>query len=190
MLSHLTTIFDRSRPLALLILFQAACAAYFVYDITRDALGAGLSYDGLLPELLATAGLVMGILFEVRWLLGLLRKQQHMQQGLNVAAGALADLMDEYFKQWNLTAAEQDVATFVIKGYSITETAGFRGSAEATVKTHLNSIYRKAGVPGRAQLVSLLVEDLLRAPLVGGRLPQTSLHVPREPSERSGDEVT
>jgi DNA-binding NarL/FixJ family response regulator len=34
------------------------------------------------------------------------------------------------------------------------------------VKTHLNAIYRKAGVQGRGQLVSVLIEDLLNAPLV------------------------
>ena len=65
-----------------------------------------------------------------------------------------------------LTPAERDVAGFTIKGYSIAEIAQLRGSAEGTVKTHLNAIYRKAGVTGRGQLVSLLVEDLFRAPLL------------------------
>ena len=59
-----------------------------------------------------------------------------------------------------------DVAGFAVKGFTTAEIAGFRGSSEATVKTHLNAIYRKAGVGGRAQLVSLLVEDLFRAPLL------------------------
>lgn len=53
-----------------------------------------------------------------------------------------------------------------IKGYSIAEIAGLRGSAEAAIKAQLNSIYRKSGTQGRAQLVSVLVEDLLRAPLL------------------------
>ena len=37
------------------------------------------------------------------------------------------------------------------------------------IKTHLNAIYRKSGVAGRSQLVSVLVEDLFQAPL----LPET-----------------
>ena len=50
--------------------------------------------------------------------------------------------------------------------------AELRGSAEGTIKTHLNAIYRKSGVSGRAQLVSVLVEDLLHAPLLtGGNTP-------------------
>ena len=85
---------------------------------------------------------------------------------MTIAQGALHDLMERYFADWGLTPAEADVAAFTLKGYSISEIAGFRGSAEGTVKTHLNAIYRKAGVAGRGQLVSLLIEDLMRSPLV------------------------
>ena len=91
-----------------------------------------------------------------------------------MAQGALSDLMEEYFVTWGLTPSEADVATFTIKGYSIAEIAELRGSAEATVKTHLNAIYRKAGVAGRGQLVSLLIEDLMRAPLTGPEVRQAA----------------
>ena len=86
--------------------------------------------------------------------------------GRHPAAGALADVIEGCYRNWGLTASEQDVAGFTIKGYSIAEIAILRGSAPGTVKTHLNAIYRKAGVAGRGQLVSLLVEDLRRAPLL------------------------
>ena len=79
----------------------------------------------------------------------------------------LSDLMQTYFEAWHLTPTEQDVASFTIKGCSIAEIARLRGSAEGTIKTHLNAIYRKSGVTGRAQLVSVLVEDLLQTPLIG-----------------------
>jgi DNA-binding CsgD family transcriptional regulator len=104
----------------------------------------------------------------LRYLLRLLRRQAQLERQMSVAAGALHEVMENYFRDWKLTPSEQDIAAFTIKGYSIAEIAGFRGSAEATVKTHLNAIYRKAGVTGRGQLTSLLIEDLLRAPLVGG----------------------
>lgn len=149
-----------------LILFQAACSAFFVFDVIED-LGAGdVPLWHMLPEIGATVGLFVGIAFEVRSLLALLRRQAHMEKSLGVAAGALAELMEDYFRQWALTPSEADVAAFTIKGYSIAEIATLRGSAEGTVKTHLNAIYRKAGVQGRGQLVSLLIEDLLNAPLV------------------------
>jgi DNA-binding CsgD family transcriptional regulator len=137
------------------------------------------SLDGLshsIPEALATICLFLGIAVEIRVFLGLLHRQQRLRQGLDVASGALAEVMQNYFARWKLTEAEQDVAGFAIKGYSIAEIAGFRGSAEATIKAQLNSIYRKSGAQGRAQLVSVLVEDLLRAPLMNAERSISSLH--------------
>ena len=152
--------------LVVLILFQAVCTAFFVFDVIEDFREAGVSPLHMVPEIAATLGLIVGLVFEVRALLAMLRRQAHMEKSLGVAAGALAELMEDYFAQWALTPSEADVAAFTIKGYSIAEIAGMRGSAEGTVKTHLNAIYRKAGVTGRGQLVSLLIEDLLNGPLV------------------------
>lgn len=152
--------------LVLLILFQILCAAFFVFDVIADFKEAEVSILHLLPEMAATAGLVVGLAFEVKTLSALLRKQAHMEKSLGVAAGALAELMEEYFRQWGLTPSEADVAAFTIKGYSIAEIALMRGSAEGTVKTHLNAIYRKSGLQGRGQLVSVLIEDLLNGSLL------------------------
>jgi DNA-binding CsgD family transcriptional regulator len=152
-----------------LILFQTVCTLFFVADVSTDMKGQGITSvldPHILPELGATVGLVLGVVFEVLVLMRLLRKQAQLQQAMGVAAGALNEVMQSYFGQWGLTPSEADVAGFTVKGFAIAEIAGFRGSSEATVKTHLNAIYRKAGVTGRAQLVSLLVEDLFRAPLV------------------------
>ena len=54
----------------------------------------------------------------------------------------------------------------------LSEVAEIRGSAEGTVKAHLNAIYRKAGVQGRNGLMSLLIEDLMGAPLVPHETPE------------------
>lgn len=152
--------------LVALILFQGLCSMFFVVDVIEDLREGAVPLVHILPEIGATIGLFIGIAFEVHSLLALLRRQAHMEKTLGVAAGALAELMEDYFREWGLTPSEQDVAAFTIKGYAIAEIAEMRGSAEGTVKTHLNAIYRKAGVPGRGQLVSLLIEDLLNNPLV------------------------
>jgi DNA-binding CsgD family transcriptional regulator len=155
-----------ARLLILLIGFQILCSAFFVVDIIEDFAAGGVVLTHMLPELGATLGLFVGLAFEVRALMNLMRRQAVMEKSLGVAAGALGALMEDYFRQWGLTPSEADVAAFTIKGYSIAEIATLRGSAEGTVKTHLNAIYRKAGVQGRGQLVSVLIEDLLNAPLV------------------------
>lgn len=154
--------------LAILIAVQVACAAFFVIDWLGDVSGVGRSpfawHAGI--ELTATLSLVIAIGVEARVLMRLLRREAHMIRSLSAAAKGLNDLMEELFATWRLTPAEQDVATFLIKGSDIAEIARLRGSAEGTVKAHLNAIYRKAGVSGRPALVSLLLEDLMVDPLL------------------------
>jgi len=58
--------------------------------------------------------------------------------------------------------SEKDVALFAIKGMSTAEIATMRSTSEGTVKAQTNAIYRKAGVTGRSQLLSLFIEDLMR----------------------------
>lgn len=156
--------------LAGLILVQAFCAVFFLSDAISDFADAGRYALGdwhLIIETVAALGLAVGILFELRYLFRLLRRKAHVERGLSIAAGALHELMESYFDGWNLTPSERDVATFALKGLNNAEIAELRGSAEGTVKAHLNGIYRKAGVSGRGALLSLLVEDLMQAPLVG-----------------------
>ena len=52
---------------------------------------------------------------------------------------------------------------FAIKGFSTAEIAGFRDVSEGTVKAQTNAIYRKAGVAGRPQLLSLFIDELIEA---------------------------
>jgi DNA-binding NarL/FixJ family response regulator len=46
---------------------------------------------------------------------------------------------------------------------STAEIATLRNTSEGTVKAQTNAIYRKAGVTGRPQLLSLFIEDLMRS---------------------------
>ncbi|NNF92563.1 MAG: helix-turn-helix transcriptional regulator, partial [Boseongicola sp.] len=63
--------------------------------------------------------------------------------------------------EWALTPAERDVALFAIKGFSTQDIADLRGVSEGTIKAQTNAIYRKAGVSGRPQLLSLFIDDLV-----------------------------
>ena len=153
-----------------LILAQSICALFFLSDVVSDAYWMGWSAFGgswhLTVEVFATLALIMGIIVEARYLMQLLRRQSRIERGISIASGALHELMEEMFSDWKLTSAEQDVAGFTLKGYSISEVAALRGSREGTIKAQLNAIYRKAGVDNRGQLVSLLIEDLMQAPLI------------------------
>jgi DNA-binding CsgD family transcriptional regulator len=80
---------------------------------------------------------------------------------LRRASGAFMDLLQERFETWGLTPSERDVALFAIKGMSTAEIAVLRSTSEGTVKAQTNAIYRKAGVTGRPQLLSLFIDDLI-----------------------------
>ena len=159
-----------SRPYAILalIVVQSLCAVFFIADAVSDALETGAMRDWhLLVEAAAALSLAAAIAFETRSLLKLLRRKARLERNMSVAAGAMQEVIEAHFRSWGLTPSEQDVAAFTIKGFSIAEIAELRGSAQGTVKSHLNAIYRKAGVTGRGGLLAILIEDLLDAPLIG-----------------------
>jgi DNA-binding CsgD family transcriptional regulator len=111
--------------------------------------------------------LILGLVLGAVALRRTMQKTQRYQEQLRVASGAFAELMQERFAQWALTPAEKDVALFAIKGLSTQEIAALRNTSEGTVKAQTNAIYRKAGVSGRPQLLSLFIEDLMDDALLG-----------------------
>lgn len=158
------------KPIAIgvIVALQGVCAIFFVVDVIQDFL-QGERDAHFIFEILANIGLVAGMAFGLIYLRHLLRRQAEAERAISVASGALQDVIEAYFVEWNLTPSEADVARFTIKGFSIAEIANLRGSAEGTIKTHLNSIYRKASVTGRAQLVNLLIEDLMGGAIAPGK---------------------
>jgi len=146
---------------------QIVCAIFFVLNILWSILGfAPISWQiSEFIELGAAVGLMLGVVSGAMMLRWWMRRYRDVQNRLRVASGAFLDLIDDRFTDWGLTPDERDVAMFVLKGFSTAEIAGFRGKSEGTVKAQTNAIYRKAGVTGRGQLMSLFVEDLLGEPL-------------------------
>lgn len=119
-----------------------------------------------LLEVGVTLCLVLGTVFTGWELYLLLQRESKMRQQLDVASGAFADILQKEFDAWGLTEAEQSVALLGIKGYSIAEIASLRDTKEGTIKAQNASVYRKAGVSGRLQLLSHFVEDLMSDSLI------------------------
>jgi DNA-binding CsgD family transcriptional regulator len=152
--------------LIVLLTVQAACIIFFALDVFQEySGGSASSVIHTVMELLATLSLVGAVVLELCLLRHLLRIQARSERSLKVARGQMHDVLEGYFREWGLTPAEADVASMTIKGFSISEICELRSAREGTVKTQLTSIYRKAGVAGRSQLGSLLIEDLMGAPL-------------------------
>lgn len=168
-----------NRPWALIILIalQLVCVAFFLADAIMDAAeigGALVTNVHFLIESLATATLLIAAVLEWRVLRNILRRQFHLERQASLASAAFHDIVEDHFAQWGLTPAEKDVAHFAVKGLTISEIAQMRESAEGTVKSHLNNIYRKAEVPGRAAFLSLLIDDLMEIPSQPVTAPMTA----------------
>lgn len=163
------TFQNSTKPVSLLVLIvaQSLCAAFFLWDVVVDGFDMGIGAfvsSHFVIELLAVMALIAGVIFETRYLFALLRRKAHLEEQLGLAAGAFHDIVEARFDTWSLTPSERDVAFFALKGFGIAEIAELRGSAEGTVKAHLNGIYRKTGVAGRGAFVGLFIEDLMSIP--------------------------
>jgi len=156
----------RHAAIIAVLLIQALCAFFFVADILSSYIGL---FSGPvawklreLIELGAATGLLLGLFLGGVLLRRTLRERNQAQERLRRASAAFLDLLEERFVEWGLTPAERDVALFAIKGLSTADIATLRATSEGTVKAQTNAIYRKAGVTGRPQLLSLFIDDLMR----------------------------
>jgi DNA-binding CsgD family transcriptional regulator len=160
---------SRNLPVAIglvsVVVIQVVCALFFVWETAASVLGVQrqpLSWQAReMMELGAAFGLVVGVGFGAVLLARTVRRTWAVENQLRQVSGAFAELLDERFAQWGLTPSERDVAWFTIKGLTIAEIAKVRQTSEGTVKAQSNAIYRKAGISGRTQLLSLFIEDLL-----------------------------
>ena len=158
---HLTR---RRRWLIGAAVLQGLCLAFLAAEASLDLVGVELEEmlgTRNVLEITVVAALALGMVVLGREIRALVARQHALEDQLRVASGAFHDLLEEHFAAWGLTPSERDVALLAIKGLSIAEIAQVRATAEGTVKAQCNRIYRKAGVSGRPQLLSLFIEELM-----------------------------
>lgn len=156
---------NRPGLFAAILVVQVACAAVFLAELVSMVLGvpaAPIPWQiHEMIEIGAALGLILGVLAGAFLLRASMRRTRIAEEALRAASGEFMALIDSRFTEWGLTPAERDVALFALKGFSLAEIAAFRATSEGTVKAQTNAIYRKAGVSGRTQLLSLFVDDLI-----------------------------
>lgn len=112
-------------------------------------------------QILASAGLLVGVLVSGIFLRLSLRRLSRMGRQIEVVSGNFQTHLLALFEQWNFSPSEQAVAIYAMKGFSNNEIAVLRGTSTATIKSQMNSVFRKSGLSSRQQLGSFLVEELL-----------------------------
>lgn len=78
---------------------------------------------------------------------------QELLEGLGAAIG-------RQFERWELTPAEREVGVLLLRGLAHKEIARERGASERTVRQQAHSLYRKAGLGGRADLAGFFLDSL------------------------------
>jgi DNA-binding CsgD family transcriptional regulator len=149
----------------ILVAVQTLCGAYFLWEILASILGLPtLPLRWQMRELVeigASLGLILGAVLGIQLARVASREMKRAENARRLTSGEFTSAVDEYFQTLDLTAAETEVAWFLLKGQSIAEIGQLRNTREGTVKAQCTAIYRKAGVSGKSQLFSLIVEDVL-----------------------------
>jgi len=157
-------------PAGLLVLVSIFIATDLLADIR-----AGMSRAHFEEEGLALVLLVAGVVGTGYQILLWLRRATALQQSLAQTQGdlvrwrgeaegllhGLGAAIDRQFDRWQLTAAEREVGLLILKGLSYKDAARVRETSERTVRHQALSIYRKAGLAGRAEMAAFFLEDLL-----------------------------
>lgn len=146
--------------LAVFVALQCLAAVFYVGDVFGDMADNADSFH-VWFEGVVTLALVLGILFGIVALRRTFTLLEDQDRALDVARGALSEVVGTQFAAWGLTPAESDVGLLALKGLDVAEIAELRGAAQGTVRAQLTRIYAKAGVSGRAQFAAHFVEDLM-----------------------------
>lgn len=161
----------KATRISILVALQALACAFFIADllgdIAADGIGAHLAIEGM-----AAAALLVAVLLGALQVRGLIAAARRDETAVAIAQGALADLIVLRFAEWQLTAAEADVALFALKGCDIAEIATLRGSAAGTVRAQLARVYAKASVDSQSGLIALFLEELIALPSDGSFTPR------------------
>jgi len=151
--------------LASIALLQVVCGAFFLQDLIVSILGLRRKpvswtwHESI--EIMATVGLLLGMALGAVVVHNLIRQQRIDAALLQAASGEFYRFVQNEFDAWALTASERDIPMFMLKGLSNHEIAALRHTSEGTIKAQCTSIIRKSGVAGRAQLLSMFIEELL-----------------------------
>ena len=166
--------FGKGAGLAGLFALQGLCALFLVIDVIADLAGweaqTGMRENDMF-EYAVVLALVVSLFYTGREIFRLMRRNERVENQLKAASGAFGELLQTHFSEWSLTQSERDVALLAVKGLGIGEIADIRSTREGTVKAQLNAIYRKAGVSGRPQLISLFIEELMGSSLSERSVP-------------------
>lgn len=167
-------VFSRFTQDHLIMLFLLLVVFASAADLIAD-LGEGVNSSHLMQE----AAILMVAISALSWLGFCLTKTNKELKALHIELDIMRDLpaptspavlevkqrlsevMSEQFEVWQLTKSEKEIGLFLLKGYSLKEISGLRGTSEKTIRQQASSIYQKSNLPGRHAFSAWFIEDFL-----------------------------
>jgi len=140
------------------------CESFLIFDVIVESFDIHVEFYEkihILVETTAVFALAATLLFTGANFLRILHENREFRSAAGIASGEFVRIMEEKFTEWKLSGIEREIALLLIKGLSIQEIVEIRTTRPGTVKSQSSSIYRKAGVRGRNELVAYFVEDLM-----------------------------
>ncbi|MEH6835937.1 MULTISPECIES: helix-turn-helix transcriptional regulator [Falsihalocynthiibacter] len=146
------------------ILIYVVSALAFLSELFAEITGYSLFYRNWLAheliEILTFIGFLVGAFLIWRSQKLLAKRNAEIELHLRAAQGEFFAMVNLQFDRWGLSKAERDIALLTTKGLSVAEIADLRNTTQGTVKSQNNSIYRKAKVNSRTQLLGALIDEL------------------------------
>lgn len=145
------------------------CAVFLVAEVAYELVehlreGQNRSYLDmihLLFEILSAAFLVVAFQISSRYQAALKRFGDSEHRALVALRSSFDDEIAARFDAWGLSAAERDVALLSFRGLRIAEIAEARGTRSGTVKAQLSSVFHKAGVSTKSELLAVFMDLFL-----------------------------
>ncbi|MFK7745502.1 MAG: helix-turn-helix transcriptional regulator [Roseobacter sp.] len=147
------------------VALYAASALAFLSELVGEVTGYYLfSVSWLVHEIIALVtfcGFVVGGVLIWRSYQASQKSHEELERLLRSVQGEFFEMLSMQFDRWHLSDAEKDVALLTVKGMTVNEIAELRNTSPGTIKSQNNSIYRKADVKSRTQLLGKIIDRLL-----------------------------
>ena len=143
------------------ILTSMVVAVFFAYDIVGDFLehsAKGLYFYTEVTIILMVIALVV---YQFNKIIIETKEVKEVNSKLLAVQTELADIIEAQFKDWRLSPAEREITWLMIKGFSFHEISDLREVSEKTIHQQSASIYKKANVHNRHELISGFIEDFI-----------------------------
>jgi DNA-binding CsgD family transcriptional regulator len=144
------------------------CGLFFTIDVVMDffstvesPLNPNTSLMHFFIESLASISIIGVIFLLMDYIKITIQREQQMQESVDQLKNGVSHVITRHLESLELSPAELEIGQLIIKGYNLNEIADLRGTSLGTVKAQSHSVYQKANISSRADLLSQCLEEIL-----------------------------